>query len=58
MGMEEGRTEGRGTIFLRVRNKRNEYIVKEMRLEQRSALQSNLSLAENLHRRKQGNIKG
>lgn len=48
----------RGTILLRVRNVRIEYLVKKMRLEQRSPLQSNFSLAENLHRRKQDNIKG
>lgn len=56
--LEEGRTEGRGTILLRVRNERIEHLVKERRPEQRSALQSNLSVAENLHGRKQGNIKG
>lgn len=53
-----GLEEGRGIILLRVRNERIGYLVKEMRLEQTSALQSNLSLAENLLRRKQGNIKG
>lgn len=41
-----------------VRNERAECPIKEMRLEQRPALLSNLSHAEGLYGRRQGNVKG
>lgn len=60
LGLEEERTEGRGVTLLRQGRKMGEpsALLKETRHEQRSALLSNVSHAEGLLRKKQGNVKG